>query len=259
MASNGFWAWIPDLLPSRPADNQSTQTNTSHAQGRTDSYRPSYHDDLIRNGIVPPPRGSGSGSRVFRSARRDPPAKGRANRVSKPGSKKNSPAKSTRPKKPTPPRASNKKRRLPARLPNGRFAKKEPVPVKASSPPPNAPKAPIADRIRDMESLFSNLDVTNTPLPAHRAPFLHHISSTLCTNHLCPIAQLHWEGLYLHEGRIAPRPHNYFGATNPPPWLWEAYDRVERSEGSEMDFVNLQYFISCHEPYFELCKEEFWE
>ena len=31
------------------------------------------------------------------------------------------------------------------------------------------------------------------------------------------------------------------------------------SEASEMDFVNLQYFITCHPPCFELCKEEIWE
>lgn len=255
------------------ADDRSTEININHAQGRTDSYRPSYHDDLVRNGILPPPRGSGS-PRVFRSARRTSPTKGRAtqpnggpNRVSKPTSKKTPPVASTgrqRPISRAPAKRPETKTRYPVpRKPNGQFAKirgQEQVSVKPSSPPPNAPKAPLADRLQDMDSLFSNLDVANTPLPANRAPFKHHISSSPCTHYLCPVGdEPHSEGLYLNEGRLAARPHNYFGASNPPPWLWEAYKKVEASEASEMDFVNLHYFITCHPPHFELCQEEFWE
>ncbi|CAF9910216.1 MAG: hypothetical protein HETSPECPRED_009655, partial [Heterodermia speciosa] len=318
MSSRGFWAWVPDFMSSKPVsaltDDRPSQINISHAQGKTDSYRPKYHDDLIRNGVLPPPRGSGS--RIFRSTRRTSPNKGRAtqvnssNRVSKPTSKKTSPAGSTqrtRPSsRPRTERPGTRARYSASREPNGQFAKvrgEKPVSVKLSSPPPNAPKAPLADRLHEMDSLFSDLDVAstvmpahhaslnhpisspplnapkapladrlhdmdsmfssmdvaNTLLPAHRAPFKHYISSTPCTHHLCTVGHQHQEGLYLHEGKLAEQPHNYFGANNPPPWLWEVYKRVEASEASELDFVNLQYFIACHPPCFELCKEEIWE
>ena len=274
MPSNGFWAWVPDFVSSKTAsgsaEERSSQVNIRHAHGMTDSYRPSYHDKLILSGVLPPARGSGS--RVFRSTRRTSPTKIRAtkangpSRVSKPASKKISSVISTQRKSP---RSQNQTQRpeTKARYPisrkkNGQFAKirkAEQVPVKSSSPPPNAPKAPLADRLRDMDSLFSNLDVANTVLPAHRAPFKHHVSSDTCMHYLCPAGEPHSEGLYLHEGRLAESPHSYFGANNPPPWLLETYRRVEASEASEMDFVNLQYFITCHPPHFELCKEEFWE
>ena len=285
MPSRGFWAWIPDIMSAKPAsgfeEDRSSQTNLSHAHGRTDSYRPTYHDDLRRSGILPPARARGSGSRVFRSTRRTSPNKKKANnnsspnRVSKPASastKKISPAAASTswPKKPISSRPQTKRPETKARYPaprkqNGRFGKKseeqQPALIIPSSPPPNAPKAPLADRLNNMDSLFSNMDVGNTILPAHRAPFKHHVSSSPCTHYLCPVggSEPHSEGLYLHEGKLAERPHNYFGANNPPPWLWETYGRVERSEASEMDFINLQYFISCHTPHFELCKEEFWE
>ncbi|KAL8792448.1 MAG: hypothetical protein Q9195_004981 [Heterodermia aff. obscurata] len=291
MPSRGFWAWIPDFMGSETASgDRASPANISHAQGRTDSYRPSYHDDLIRNGVLPPARGSGS--RIFRSTRRTSPNKRRAtqtngpNRVSKPTSKKTSPVASTRRERaklsqPQTKRPEAKTRHPAARKQNGQFAKfreasikrsspppnapkapladhvREKRSVKASSPPPNAPKAPLADRLNDMDSLFSNLDVADTPLPVLRAPFRDHISSDSCMHPTCPVGEPHEEGLYLHEGRLAEGPHNYFGANNPPPWLWEAYKRVEASEASEMDFVNLQYFISCHLPRFDLCKESF--
>ena len=277
MPSRGFWAWVADFkspkTASGVAEDPSTQINISHRQGRTDSYRPSYHDDLVRNGILPPPRGTGS-ARIFHSARRTSPTKGRAtpanggsNRVSKHTSKKTSPAASTgrqRPiSRPLTNRPETKTRYQVPRKSNGQFAKirkEEPVSVKPSSPPPKAPKAPLADRLQDMNSLFSNLDVANTPLAAHRAPFKHHISSNQCTHYLCPVGdEPHSEGLYLHEGKFAARPHNYFGASNPPPWLWETYKKVEASEAIEMDFLNLHYFITCHPPHFGLCQEEFWE
>ena len=274
MPSNRYWAWVPDFMCPRTvsgsAEERSSQVNIRHAHGMTDSYRPSYHDELIRDGVLPPARGSGS--RVFRSTRRTSPNKIRAakangsSRVSKPASKKISPITSTQRKSPISRNQTQRpetKARYPiSRKKNGQFAtirKEEPVSVKLSSPPPNAPKAPLADRLRDMDSLFSNLDVANTVLPAHRAPFKHHVSSDTCMHYLCPAGEPHSEGLYLHEGRLAESPHNYFGANNPPPWLLETYRRVEASEASEMDFVNLQYFITCHPPHFELCKEEFWE
>ena len=294
MPSHGFWAWVPDFICSKTASGFAEgQINISHAHGKTDSYRPSYRDDLVRSGIIPPARGSGS-SRVFRSTRRTPPNKGRAtkpanapNRVAKPASKKTSPAASTRSKRPISRPQTNppetRARHSAPRKQNGQFAKirkEEPVAIKlsspppnapkapladrlrntgTSSPPPNAPKAPLADRLRDMDCLFSNLDVGNTPSPAHLAPFKHYVSSKPCTHYLCPVGEAHSEGLYFHEGTLSERPHNYFGANNPPPGLWEAYKKVETSEASEMDFINLQYFITCHPPHFELCKDEIWE
>lgn len=41
--------------------------------------------------------------------------------------------------------------------------------------------------------------------------------------------------------------------------LSEEYQRVEKSEASEIDFVNLPYFISCHPPCPEPRRDEVWQ
>ncbi|KAG7009427.1 hypothetical protein G7Y79_00002g005420 [Physcia stellaris] len=254
MPSDGLWAWIPNFLIPKNAtglpENISDQVNICHVYGETDSYRPSYQD-LRDRGIVPPPRDSGS--RVFRSKRRTAPNKGGVIGPKRIAKKARSPTKAQpkiqtfRPTTRMQTRSSARGLQDHAKL------------VMPSTPPPNAPKAPLTDRLQSLDSCFTNLDVANTFLPAHRAPFKDYISSTLCTHHLCSIAEPHQEGLYLHEGKLSSKPHNYFGATNPPEWLWKAFERVEASEASEMDFINLQYFLAVHGPYFQLCKEELWE
>lgn len=254
MPFGGVWAWVPDFLIPKHAtgflENITDHVNINHVYGKTDSYKPSY-DDLRDRGIVPPPRGSGP--RVFRSKRRVSPNKDRVtgpNRIAKKArpSRKQQPA----------PKTCRPTTRMQTRS-SARGLQDHAESIIPSSPPPNAPKAPLADRLQDLDSYFTNLDVANAFLPAHRSPFKDYISSTPCTHHLCSIAEPHQEGLYLHEDKLSSKPHNYFGATNPPEWLWKAFERVEASEASEMDFINLQYFLAVHGPYFELCREELWE
>ena len=254
MPSDGLWAWVPKFLIPKHAtglpENISDQSTISPANGKTDSSKPSYQD-LRSRGIVPPPRGSGS--RVFQSKRRVAPSKGGVigpKRIAK----KAHPSRKQQPRT----RACYPTTRMLTRSLD-RGLQDHARLIMPSSPPLDAPKTPLANRLESLDSCFTSLDVANTLLPAHRAPFKDYISSTPCTHHLCSIAEPHQEGLYLHEGKLSSKPHNYFGATNPPEWLWKTFERVEASEGSEWDFINLQYFMALHGPYFNLCIEELWE
>lgn len=60
-------------------------------------------------------------------------------------------------------------------------------------------------------------------------PYTH--KSTRCRALSCPIRGKHEKGPYLHEGKLRAREGNIFGSSNPPPKIWEAYDRIKDSNG----------------------------
>lgn len=75
-----------------------------------------------------------------------------------------------------------------------------------------------------------------------------------------PVKGLHFEGLYLHNGELADRYHGFFGASNPPPDVKEAFDRCQRYEGLAADYDIVRYFCQCHGPFErELCRLDYWE
>ena len=127
-----------------------------------------------------------------------------------------------------------------------------------SSPPPNAPTAPLADRLNQMNESFNDMGVGDSTINIIPAPFDCYVSDTQCTHAHCPVGGSHLEGLYLHEGKLSDGPHTFFGATNPPAWLWKAYERLEQCMASDQDMVDLQRFLIYHPPHLELCLESFW-
>lgn len=55
-----------------------------------------------------------------------------------------------------------------------------------------------------------------------------------CISPICPITEPHVEGVYLHEGKAPPGdPNNHFGRSNPPPEIWQAWERLANLDDSE--------------------------
>lgn len=75
---------------------------------------------------------------------------------------------------------------------------------------------------------------------------------------LSPVQGLHFQGLYLHNGELADRPHGFFGALNPPPNVKDAYARIERYQASDADYDTVRFFVMCHSACFEICMLENW-
>ena len=93
-------------------------------------------------------------------------------------------------------------------------------------------------------SEFSRVHVQSSILPnAMRDNFLCHYAT-------CPVTEMHCEGPYYYKGRLGDQNHNYFKGSNPPPCVWEAYDKVVRgiSSGEEDEMVT--GFWAWHVPPF---------
>ena len=52
------------------------------------------------------------------------------------------------------------------------------------------------------------------------------LDNLLCCYVTCPIDRIHSEGFYFHEGELGDQNHPYFKGSNPPPHVWEAYDKM---------------------------------
>jgi len=93
-------------------------------------------------------------------------------------------------------------------------------------------------------SEFSRVHVQSSILPnAMRDNFLCHYAT-------CPVTEMHCEGPYYYKGRLGDQNHNYFKGSNPPPCVWEAYEKVVRgiSSGEEDEMVT--GFWAWHVPPF---------
>ena len=53
-----------------------------------------------------------------------------------------------------------------------------------------------------------------------------HLDNLLCCYVTCPIDHSHSEGFYFHEGELGDQNHPYFKGSNPPPHVWEAYEKM---------------------------------
>lgn len=70
-------------------------------------------------------------------------------------------------------------------------------------------------------------------------------SVTPCDSPACPVKLAHSQGRYLHNGK-----HNrhgpVFGSCNPPPDVWQAYDRTRAGNGTAEDMQLVESFREYH-------------
>ncbi|KAL9101803.1 MAG: hypothetical protein Q9163_002974 [Psora crenata] len=81
------------------------------------------------------------------------------------------------------------------------------------------------------------------PIPV----FPHAHLTTSCKEHDCPIWTQHEKGPYLHQGKLRVREGTIFGASNPPPRIWQAYDRIKSGMSvPEKDVALVNSFVKYH-------------
>ena len=270
--NSGVWTFIPEYMIHRDAtgcpQQLSEYINVPHLYGRTDSYRPLYNNHSGNGRKMPPPLLESRVSRRPTEFRCGPTTTiGPIQRPSRCYASKR--LQSWRPRRRTQRLSST----VISKSANSQL-KEQPAAIKPSpppnaptaprayrlkpSPPPNAPTAPLADRLNQLDKAFNDMGVGDSTINIIPAPFDCYISDTQCMHQQCPIGESHPEGLYLHEGRLSDGPHDFFGAANPPPWLWQAYGRLEQLRASDHDLVGLEQFMLCHPPHLELASERFW-
>lgn len=72
----------------------------------------------------------------------------------------------------------------------------------------------------------------------------------LCSYATCPVREMHFEGPYYYQGILGDQDHDYFKGSNPPPAVWEAYDKVTRKISSAGDEEMVSGFWAWHVPPF---------
>lgn len=76
----------------------------------------------------------------------------------------------------------------------------------------------------------------------------------LCHYITCPILEPHYEGPYHHEGILGDQSHTFFKGSNPPPWVWTAYQEIQDrcslwyEEETVMGFWTWHVPPFCHIP-----------
>lgn len=72
----------------------------------------------------------------------------------------------------------------------------------------------------------------------------------LCSYATCPVREMHFEGPYYYQGLLGDQDHDYFKGSNPPPVVWEAYDKVVRNISTAGDEEMVSGFWAWHVPPF---------
>lgn len=68
-----------------------------------------------------------------------------------------------------------------------------------------------------------------------------------CESVVCPIHQsAHNEGRYLFGGQESRHPNMSFGRSNPPPFIWQAYNRILDGCDEQDDRLQVWGFAYCH-------------
>ena len=85
----------------------------------------------------------------------------------------------------------------------------------------------------------------------HMEPILSncHLDETRreqCLSRECPVKGDHGKGIYFHDHRKSVHQTKKMYCANPPPEIWEAYDRVEGGWGTKEDSKIVNAFIAHH-------------
>ena len=71
-----------------------------------------------------------------------------------------------------------------------------------------------------------------------------------CMSPTCPVDEIHGVGLYVHQSRWGTRPHEVFGISNPPDYIWAAQARIALNYASTEDKEMVRQFVAHHDrPY----------
>ena len=68
----------------------------------------------------------------------------------------------------------------------------------------------------------------------------------LCTAQSCPIEHPHKEGIFLAGGDVPRAWNEYWGYSDPPDEIWQAWAAVERGRGTDRDVVMVIGFAESH-------------
>lgn len=85
----------------------------------------------------------------------------------------------------------------------------------------------------------------HTPSPQHTAP-RKPLPTARCRSPGCPIKQLHSQGLYLHDDQLSQWKHPYWGISNPPPHIWQAWDRRTDKVATPQEVGDVIGFMENH-------------
>ena len=122
----------------------------------------------------------------------------------------------------------NSKKVRSSTVPNlrGNLNKNKPLPPIPESPPTQPPQRPRPKQ------------VPSSP-PYSR-------TAVICQSENCPIKDPHLEGLYLHNDQPSKWRHPYWGVSNPPPYMWRAWDRRTDKVATSEEVRDIFGFIECH-------------
>jgi len=85
----------------------------------------------------------------------------------------------------------------------------------------------------------------HAPSPQHRAP-RKPLPTARCRSPGCPIKHLHSQGLYLHDDHLSQWKHPYWGISNPPPLIWQAWDRRTDKVATPQEVGDIIGFMENH-------------
>ncbi|KAL9638574.1 MAG: hypothetical protein Q9164_001463 [Protoblastenia rupestris] len=104
-------------------------------------------------------------------------------------------------------------------------------------------KAAIGCHITTEAPPDSCAGIIEVPIPVF--PYAH--LTTRCRERDCPIWIQHEKGPYIHEGKLRMREGTIFGASNPPPRIWQAYDRIKVGKSvPKKDALLVSSFVKYH-------------
>ena len=94
-------------------------------------------------------------------------------------------------------------------------------------------------------------DLSSLPFPPPRT-----LDNLICHYITCPVDECHTEGPYFHNGELGDQDHPYFKGSNPPPHVWDAYNRVIEGSSRLLDDEIVTNFWAWHVPPFYTIPEK---
>lgn len=126
----------------------------------------------------------------------------------------------------------NDKTRLNPSIINGRRTSPPPPEIRSLSAP-TIPRKPVRS------------PSGHPPNPQPTTP-QNPLTLARCCSPGCPIKHLHSQGLYLHDNQLSQWKHPYWGISNPPPHIWQAWDRRTDKVATPQEVGEIIGFMENH-------------
>ena len=75
---------------------------------------------------------------------------------------------------------------------------------------------------------------------------LNNVSSSLYTAQSCPIQQPHARGIFLARGDVPRTRNGYWGYSDPPHEMWQAWNAIEQERATDIDRATVYGFAASH-------------